>query len=208
MTRRAPIATHEHASKRVNYARYLARPRHERVLELGPYDGIDTAYLARHAESVVAIEARGENIEAARYHLERQGIANATILWGNLETYDLDALGRFDCVWASGVLYHLPNPLDLMRRIARVTGRCYGWTHLADHVDAECEGYKGRLYREAGDALSGLSPRSFWLLPEEFLAAWRDIGWRCEFTTEPEPNKNGDLAAQFMADKEGLECES
>jgi SAM-dependent methyltransferase len=200
MTRRAPIPTPEHSSKCEIYAAYLARPRHDRVLELGPYDGVDTAYLARHAESVIAIEARVENLEAVRYHLDRQGAENVTLLQGNLEVYDLAALGRFDCCWATGVLYHLPHPLGLIQRIAQVTDRCYGWTHLAVADEVEVAGYRGSMFREGTDPLSGLSPASFWLLPEEFLSAWWAIGWRCEFLTQPAPHKHGGLSAQFMAD--------
>jgi tRNA (mo5U34)-methyltransferase len=36
-------------------------------------------------------------------------------------TIDLDELGRFDVVLFAGILYHLENPLDALRRLARVT---------------------------------------------------------------------------------------
>jgi tRNA (mo5U34)-methyltransferase len=36
-------------------------------------------------------------------------------------TMDLDALGRFDVVLFLGVLYHMPDPLGAMRRLAAVT---------------------------------------------------------------------------------------
>ncbi len=62
---------------------------------------------------------------------------------GELETYDLDALGTFDIVLYLGVLYHVLDPFAALKRLARVTRglavietemvRVVGPPGLADH---------------------------------------------------------------------------
>lgn len=183
-----------------NYGIYL-QLHYGRVLELGPYDGTDTVYLAKAADVVIAVEARLENARATRERLIAHGIHNAMVVEANLETLDLCSLGQFDCVWASGILYHVPRPDVLIRRITDVTELCFGWTHLTAAPTGQRNGYAGRHYSEPGDVLSGMSDHSWWLTPDDFMRIWTDLGWECEFTTVPMPHPNGDLAAQFMAHK-------
>ena len=40
---------------------------------------------------------------------------------GDFMTMDLDSLGRFDVVLFLGVLYHLENPFDALKRLAQLT---------------------------------------------------------------------------------------
>lgn len=200
MMRPAITPTDQADNKLNNYGIYL-RSHHGRVLELGPYDGTDTVYLARAADFVISVEARPENATATRERLIAHGVHNAIVVEANLETLDLCSLGLFDCVWASGILYHVPHPDELIRRIAGVTSQCFGWTHLTATPTGHRNGYAGRHYSEPGDVLSGMSDHSWWLAPNDFLRIWADLGWECEFTTVPMPHPNGDLAAQFTANK-------
>jgi hypothetical protein len=95
------------------------------VLELGPLEGAHTWMLEqRGVGSVLAIEANrhaylrclvlkemlGDFVEYLREHEDR----------------------RFDFAVASGVLYHLPDPVDLLARLARAAPRLYLWTHYYD----------------------------------------------------------------------------
>lgn len=186
-------------NKSTNYGIYL-RSRYHRVLELGPYDGTDTVYLARQADYVVAIEGRAENVRRTLKTLSDNQVENADVIQSDLQSFNLADLGQFDCVWASGILYHVEDPADLIRRIAGVTRRCFGWTHLTNVPTGERSGYSGRVYDEPGDTLSGLTTSSWWLTPDDFLRIWSDLHWSCRFTHGPTPHKNGDLAAQFLAD--------
>ena len=43
-----------------------------------------------------------------------------------------DEARRYDLIYASGVLYHMPDPLHLLRLIAERTDRAYVWTHFQD----------------------------------------------------------------------------
>lgn len=185
-----------------------SRRRWDRVLELGPYDGRDTINLSRHAEHVTAIDGRPENITTVDNACESAGVYNADLHYLNLENSDFTdkRLGWFDCAWCVGVLYHLPNPWYLVKQLAGATNIVYGWSHLAERTDGERNGYHGRPYAEGGqaDRLSGLSPESWWIMPEDFVRLWTEAGFhRFRWLTNPHaPHPNGGLAAQFTADKD------
>jgi len=138
------------------------------LLELGSLEGGHTFMLARLAnvERVVAVEGRTGNIEKARFLQTLFGITNIQFVEANLERFDLSQLGRFDAIFCSGVLYHLPEPWRLIEQMSRVSANLFIWTHYALEQEAKKVkgGYAGKLYREAGlsDPLSGLSQKSFW----------------------------------------------
>ena len=53
----------------------------------------------------------------------------AQFLFGDFEEYLRAGAERFDAVVASGVLYHVRNPVELIHNLARVTDRVFIWTH-------------------------------------------------------------------------------
>ena len=189
-------------NKNVIYAQF-AQQHYPRVLELGPYDGTDTVNLAWFCDELVSLEARQENIDATQARVDAAGLTNVKIIQANLELYDLAQLGKFDAVWASGIIYHLPTPWELIEQIGHVTDLCYGWTHLAETWGQEKSGFAGREYGEIDHPLAGLSPRSWWLTPIAFVGTWLNYGFKCEFLTPPDPHPNGGLSAQFVARRNG-----
>src|SRR5205085_12295967 len=60
------------------------------------------------------------------------GLKRSEFLLGDFALYLQSCRERFDMVFASGVLYHMEDPLALIRDIARVTDRCFIWTHYFD----------------------------------------------------------------------------
>lgn len=140
-----------------------------RVLELGSLEGGQTFQLAARAARVTAIEGRQENIERARFVQGLLGVENVEFVEADLERTPLTAFGKFDVVFCSGLLYHLPRPWDLIRQLPEVAPATFLWTHYASTAETTAEGVAGAWYSEHGrkDPLSGLSPRSFWpTLPE------------------------------------------
>ncbi|MBK7392381.1 MAG: class I SAM-dependent methyltransferase [Chloracidobacterium sp.] len=139
------------------------------VLELGSLEGGHSFAIAkgRGVERVVAIEARKANIEKAMFIQSLLGDSRVTFIETNLEKVDLTAMGRFDAVFCSGLLYHLPEPWDLIERLAKITDKIFIWTQYACENEAKkiSDGYRGKWYREGGwlDPLSGISKYSFWL---------------------------------------------
>ena len=143
-------------------------PDARRILELGSCQGGGTFQLAKHAglQEIVAIEGRDYNVEKAQLVQRLLGITNVTFVDANLETFDLQSLGRFDAVYCVGLLYHLPKPWELLAKLKDVSDLIYLNTHYcrANRVSQTAGGYEGANWRESGydDPLSGLSHWSFW----------------------------------------------
>lgn len=104
----------------------------KRVLELGPMEGGHTAMMERRGADIVSIEANRRGflkclVVKNALHLDTE------FLYGDFRRYLEAAQPRsFDFVLASGVLYHMSEPLKLLHEVARV-GDAFGvWTHYYD----------------------------------------------------------------------------
>lgn len=143
-------------------------PNARHILELGSLEGGHTCALAMRpgVKRVIGIEGRQSNIERAQFVASVYHIGQVEFQQANLETYDLSSLGRFDAVFCVGLLYHLPNPWDLIHRISQASDNVFIWTHYAADSKANTivNGYRGIKYQEFGlsDPLSGMSAESFW----------------------------------------------
>lgn len=143
-------------------------PDAKEILEFGSLEGGHTFNLALQpgVKRVMGIEARSANRERAVWIQQLMGISNVEFRMANLEEIDLTTFGRFDALFCSGVLYHLPQPWNLVNQFPKVSQNVFIWTHYADEYQANelVNGYSGKLYQEAGisDPLSGLSKMSFW----------------------------------------------
>lgn len=161
-------------------------PNPGRILELGSLEGGHSVPLAGHAREVVAIEARSANIAKARWVQSLYGTKNLRFLETDLESATFAELGTFDVVFNLGLLYHLPEPWRLLRRLSRITRSMYLWTHVcpprwrrSKHPRTQREGYDGLLYPEHGsvDPLSGMSQASFWPTKRELVRMLKDSGF-------------------------------
>jgi SAM-dependent methyltransferase len=85
-----------------------------RVLEVGAGVGRLTGFFIDRGCSVVATEARSENVAELRRRLPTVDAREADVE-GSLEH-----LGPFDVVFCYGVLYHLESPLRALRNMAAV----------------------------------------------------------------------------------------
>lgn len=143
-------------------------PEAREILEFGSLEGGHTFNLANNpkVKRVVALEARLSNLERAVFVQQLLGITNIEFKVANLEEIELAPFGKFDALFCSGLLYHLPEPWKLISQFSKLSMNLFIWTHYADDDQANetVNGYTGRLYKEAGisDPLSGLSNVSFW----------------------------------------------
>lgn len=145
-----------------------AFPNARRILELGSLEGGHTIGLAQRpgVEYVLGIEGRAANLARAQVVREILQIGNVDFVQANLETVDLAQFGRFDAIYCSGLLYHLPEPWRLIAHLRSIADGIFIWIHCSTEVAAKCliDSYRGRRRKEGGseDVLSGLSYDSFW----------------------------------------------
>jgi SAM-dependent methyltransferase len=143
-------------------------PNASTILELGALEGGHSFALANRptVQRVVAAEGRFSNIEKALFVQGLVRTNKVEFVEANLENFDLLALGKFDAVFCSGVLYHLPEPWKLIEQCAQMSPNIFIWTHYAGENEAKetLQDLRGKWHQEGGllDPLSGLSKRSFW----------------------------------------------
>lgn len=153
------------------------------ILELGSLEGAHTFQLAQRpgVRRVLALEGREFNLRKARFVQELLHIPNAEFVQGNLESSDLAAFGKFDAVFCSGLIYHLPEPWKLISQLPAVAPNLFIWTHYAPDEDAEIvfDGLRGKIYHEGGatDPLSGMSATSTWLTLDSLITALTKSGY-------------------------------
>jgi len=78
-----------------------------RVLDLGCLDGLFSIEFASHGAQTVGVEIREANIRKAQFCKEVLGLDNLTFVQDDVQNISRDALGEFDVIVCSGILYHL-----------------------------------------------------------------------------------------------------
>lgn len=105
------------------------------VLELGPLEGGHTTMLCRAGARVDAIEANNRAFLKCLIAKELLALTGARFLHGDfVEFLKSRSDERWDLVLASGVLYHMQDPFELLTLIAGVTDRIAIWTHYFDEA--------------------------------------------------------------------------
>lgn len=169
-------------------------PTARRIMELGSLEGGHTLALSGRpqVEYVLGIEGRPANVEKAKFVQRLLDATGIEFVTANLEETDLASFGEFDAVFCSGLLYHLPEPWNLIEQVSQVSPNLFVWTHYAaeDTVNATVNGLKGRTYQEYGleDPLSGMSPDSFWPTLGGLQDMLREYGYEAIHLIEDEPN--------------------
>jgi hypothetical protein len=160
-----------------------------RVLELGPLEGGHTYQLEKLGADVLAIEGNAEAYLKCLIVKEIFGL-KARFMLGDFQSYLRDGAPRFDLIFASGVLYHMADPLALIGQICRAAPRSVVWTHYYD--PQLCRGFRREMGGESGPDVphyrrayrfrgwgrfwGGLASYSCWLERESILDAFRRGG--------------------------------
>jgi hypothetical protein len=198
-------------------AEHLGGFRDKKILELGPLEGGHT-YMLEHlgACSITAIEANTRAYLKCLIVKEILELAHTKFLLGDvieylkLQTSGFDASGfdasgfdasGFDVCIASGILYHMKNPAELIELISKVSNQIFIWTHYYDEEllqqlpnferrfsssnSVEHKGFSHRLFRQDyGEALGfagfcgGSLPFSHWMSRADILACLRFFGFK------------------------------
>ena len=107
----------------------------QRVLELGPLESGHTWLLRRlGASSVTAIESNSRAYLRCLVVKELMQLQGTQTLYGDFLEYLRPCTEHFDLCLASGVLYHMVNPAELIGLIAKVSDRAIIWTHYYDQA--------------------------------------------------------------------------
>jgi hypothetical protein len=174
--------------------------RHQRVLELGPLEA-GHSFMLQHggARSVLAIEGNQRCYLKCLVMKEIADLHAVHFELGNFIEFLRQTSHRFDLCLASGVLYHMSDPLELLHRIGSVADRVYIWTHYYDEArvkitasarhfsgahtlrygDFTCTAHRyeyftdSRLAKYAG----GMHTHSHWLAREDILRCLRHVGY-------------------------------
>jgi hypothetical protein len=153
------------------------------ILELGSLEGAHTFILAERPgiQRVLALEGRELNLRKARFVQELLKVPNVEFAQANLESSDLAAFGKFDAVFCSGLIYHLPEPWKLIAQLRSAAPTLFIWTHYAPDAEADVVlgGLRGKIHGEGGAAepLSGMSPTATWLTLGSLISSLTTSGY-------------------------------
>ncbi len=106
-----------------------------RILELGPLEASHTLMLERQgAAAIDAVEANKLSFMRCLVVKELVGLTTARFHLGDFTAW-LERPGqRYDFVVASGVLYHMADPIRLVELVAACTDAVFLWTHYVSEA--------------------------------------------------------------------------
>lgn len=215
------------ADARIQYALDRFGPLNDRVvLELGPLEAGHTAMLeAAGAGQIDAIEANQLAFMRCLVAKEIMQLKHTRFWLGDFVKWLENASESYDLIVASGVLYHMTDPLHLIELIAQRCSAAYIWTHVLDHeamppgdprrmVFSDREevydfhGLRVRACRRtyldspASDAFcGGMRDDHRWLEKTDLLAALRAVGFTTIETAHEEPDHRFGPALSIFARK-------
>ena len=186
------------------------------VLELGPLEGGHSYMLENNgAESIIAIEANTRAYLKCLITKELLNLNKVDLLCGDFISYLQDPdCPAFEIAIASGVLYHMINPIELISLLAsRCSEYIFLWTHYYDEkwaqtnplgarfLDAEEKNHSGfscQLFRQyygsstsLGAFCGGSRPYSYWMPKSEIINCLKYFGFseiKVNFDEPDHPN--------------------
>lgn len=197
----------------------------KKILELGPFEAYNTWQMEElGADSIIAVEANQLNYLKCLLVKEITGL-KARFYAGDFIKYLEASSEQFDVIWASGVLYHLVEPVRFLHLVSRRTDRVYIWTHYYDEAqiaanvqvrgffdrtkDApeEVSGFRAqrhyRTYKEVKGAVyaSGSDEYAYWLEKDTLFDCLRHFGFTRIIPGRDDPNAANGPAMWFLAEK-------
>lgn len=170
------------------------------VLELGPLEGGHTWQLERlGAANILSLEANTRAFLKCLIVKELLDMKRACFRCVDFMAYLESNPEPVDLCVASGVLYHMRQPVALLERVCRMTDSLFLWTHYYDEalirrnrdiafrfspgIPAEHGGFRHILYRRGYGAglfsrrsFGGNASFSYWLSRNDILGALRHFG--------------------------------
>jgi Protein of unknown function (DUF1698) len=183
-----------------------------KVLELGPLEGGHSHMLEGFgADRVVAVEGNRRAFLRCLVVKEVFGLRRVDFLCGDLLEYLRHTGKAFDLCLASGVLYHMPDPVEMLRLASQVCDRLFLWTHYYDaalvqanpEVAAHFPSKSGPPFRyEYGDVrdassfCGGAERHSYWLDRATIDRLLGELGFdQLEYAFDQPDHQNGPALA-------------
>jgi len=195
------------------------------VLELGPLEGGHSYMLEQAgAASIYSIEANSRAFLKCLISKELLGMKRVSYQLGDFMPFLESATTQYDMILSAGVLYHMKDPLRLLKLISQHTRRTYIWTHYYDDSiiksnpnlrgkfpsskPTEVEGLKLTLNRQEYQVslqhpgfCGGNEEYSYWLTRKDMLAALAHFGFSKVTVGHEQPDHPHGPCFGFVATK-------
>ncbi len=188
------------------------------VLELGPLEGGHTSMLEAAGANVLAIEANKTAFLRCLVTKEIRSLRQSRFMLGDCIKWLETTEDTYDLVVASGVLYHMRDPLRLLRAIAKKTTCLYLWTMCFTDETLKptkiemLDDLRVRLYLQTyanvqtnKDFCGGMEERHYWLHRDDILAALKTLGFSSLIVGQDEPDHPYGPAFSVFARKDNPE---
>lgn len=182
-----------------------------RAVDVGCHEGYYSFALRRMGvPEVLGLDFREDNLRRARFVAEQLGIGGLRFEQADAEELDASGYGEFPLVLCYGLLYHVENPMRVLRRLHTLTGELLVLeTQVVDEVEGVTEWgsrewtreFHGVLavidetgeYRE-GNAETGATPVVTCPSPRALRFLLQAAGFRDVMQLEPPPDAYEQLA--------------
>jgi len=103
------------------------------ILEMGPLEAGHTYMLCKGgAKAVTAIESNSRSYLKCLCIKELFALDQAKFLYGDALAYAHKSTERFDLCVASGILYHMIQPIEFLQKLTERSNTMFVWTHYFD----------------------------------------------------------------------------
>lgn len=193
-----------------------------RILEIGPLEGGHSYMLEKAgAAEVLAVEANTRSFLKCLCVKEVFRLRNARFLLGDCMSFMEQDRGGWDMVFASGILYHMKDPMGFLALLPKLAPKMLLWTHYFDerivrgtpslaHKFGPLERstrdgfpyeFVEQSYKEAlkwSGFCGGSAETSLWLSRQSILGFLRHLGYgRIEIAFETPDHPNGPAFAVY-----------
>ncbi len=185
-------------------------------IELGPLEGGHSYMLQnKGAKKITAIEANSRAFLKCLCVKEILNLEKVEFQFGDFRKYFEQSSEKFDVLIASGVLYHMIDPLTLITQMCKASDKIFLWTHYYDQKaidshyilktnfkDLEKVEHEGKTYEWAQQFYEGVFANkgfsggsaafSRWLTRDSILNCLKSYGFnQIDISFESHDHKNG-----------------